>query len=190
MPENEGMLEGGTLTHCLIAGNICGELRNRLRGTPCRVYQSDVKVLAGENYYYPDAVVHCQRIDLNSLFVPDPILIVEVLSDSTRERDMTDKLAAYTALPSLQEYLLVSQQVAHVIHHRRDPEGQWRQHVHIDRDGTGLDGHHPAARRDLRRGLGVIHCRQACRICLLSRHAASWLHETPRLIFNRLRHHR
>jgi Uma2 family endonuclease len=107
-------MAGGTLNHNRITLNIAGLLSGLLDGSPCRPYASDVKVkvktLASEAYYYPDVVVTCDPADTNDQFLENPTTIFEVLSESTERIDRNEKFLAYKNLPSLQEYILVSQQ--------------------------------------------------------------------------------
>ena len=124
-------MTGGTLRHNVITGNLAVELRTHLRNTPCRVFVNEVKVrVAMANaYYYPNLLVHCVRdgetMDLDSDTVEDPVLIVEVLSQSTEAIDRREKLLAYRTLASLAEYALISQDQARVEIHRRRGDIGW-----------------------------------------------------------------
>jgi Uma2 family endonuclease len=85
-----------------------------------------VRVAKTNSYYYPDLLVTCARgaqaIDLNAVTVEDPILVIEVLSTSTEATDRREKLLAYR---SLSEYVLISQDEAHVEIHRRRGDIGW-----------------------------------------------------------------
>lgn len=124
-------MTGTTLRHNIIAGNLFAALRAHLRATPCRVFMADIRVRVekANAHYYPDILVSCgpgvQKIDLQTRAVDDPILIVEVLSNHTEATDRREKLLAYRTLPSLKEYVLVSQNEARVEIHRRLPESGW-----------------------------------------------------------------
>ncbi len=117
-------MAGGTKAHNEVAGNFYGLLRAHLRGTPCRVFIGDVKVHVAwdwrERFYYPDVVVGCEANDADPYAVEQPKLIVEVLSDSTERDDRSDKFYAYRRLPSLEEYVLVAQDVRRVEVYRRE----------------------------------------------------------------------
>ena len=121
-------MTGCTLRHNTIAGNMLVALRAHLRDTPCRAFMNDVRVRAAKtnSYYYPDLLVTCARgaqaIDLNAVTVEDPILVIEVLSTSTEATDRREKLLAYR---SLSEYVLISQDEAHVEIHRRRGDIGW-----------------------------------------------------------------
>jgi len=124
-------MTGGTLRHNTIAGNMLVALRGHLRETPCRVFINDVRVRVekAHSYYYPDLLVTCARgaqaIDLNAVTVDDPVLVIEVLSASTEATDRREKLLAYRSLPSLSEYVLISQDDARVEIHRRRGDIGW-----------------------------------------------------------------
>jgi Uma2 family endonuclease len=121
-------MTGCTLQHNTIAGNMLVALRAHLRDTPCRAFMNDVRVRVAKtnSYYYPDLLVTCARgaqaIDLNAVTVEDPILVIEVLSTSTEATDRREKLLAYR---SLSEYVLISQDEAHVEIHRRRGDIGW-----------------------------------------------------------------
>ena len=109
-------MAGGSLNHARIIRNVDRAFGRKIK-KDCESLTTDVKVRV-ENYrkfYYPDVLVICgepqfyqQRDDT----ITNPILIVEVLSDSTEAKDRGEKFAAYQTLESLQEYILVSQDKA------------------------------------------------------------------------------
>ena len=121
---------GASARHVEIVGNIVRELGNQLRQRPCRVYSTDLRLCvdADHRYTYPDVVVVCgqpQFLDdqLDTLLNPD--LIVEVLSESTRNYDRGDKFQQYRGIPSFREYLLVDQAKAHVERYSKQQDGTW-----------------------------------------------------------------
>jgi Uma2 family endonuclease len=118
---------GSTLAHNRIASNLAGALRVHLKGGPCQVYMSDIKVRveAANAFYYPDLLVVCGTRDLQAVFVDDPCLIVEILSSSTEAVDRREKYAAYQKLPSLREYVLVAQDTMNVEMFRRQQDADW-----------------------------------------------------------------
>jgi Uma2 family endonuclease len=123
-------MAGASREHNIIAGNIIRRLGNRLDGTPCETYPSDMKVLvpATELYTYPDVTVACgepQFLGHHGDVLLNPLVIVEVLPDSTAAYDRGPKFALYQRLESLQEYVLVSQDQARVETYLRQPDGQW-----------------------------------------------------------------
>ena len=113
---------GGTARHNLITSAIASTLRSHLKGASCSVFMSDMKVQTDESFYYPDVMVVCSPVDPGSLYQTQPVLIVEVLSPSTESRDRLEKLVAYQSIPSLKEYLLVSQDKVAVDIYRRDKD--------------------------------------------------------------------
>lgn len=119
---------GASREHTTIAANLVAAIRPGLRGTGCRIASSDMKVrlAEGRRFYYPDVVVSCTARDDE----PDryaetaPVLLVEILSPSTAATDRREKLLAYQAIPSVVDYLLVSQDTETVERFTR-VEGGW-----------------------------------------------------------------
>ena len=120
-------MAGARNVHNVIATNVLGILHARLRGKDCRPYNSDTKIRVRmpthERFYYPDVSVICQENDPNDSFQDAPAVIVEVLSRKTRRTDEGEKKDAYLTIPSLSVYLLVDQDMAAVIAHRRTEQG-------------------------------------------------------------------
>ena len=120
---------GASDRHGLIALNLATALRPHLRGTPCQLFASDMKVrveVADQTaFYYPDLLLSCDPEDRETYFRSRPCLIVEVLSEATERIDRREKLLAYTQIPSLQEYLLLSQDRIAAELYRREAGG-WR----------------------------------------------------------------
>ncbi|MBA3531147.1 MAG: Uma2 family endonuclease [Ardenticatenales bacterium] len=121
---------GASREHNLIVANILGELRQQLKGRPCEVYPSDmrVKVPQSKLYTYPDVVVVCGEPQFEDAHVDtllNPTLLVEVLSDSTESYDRGKKFGYYRTLPSLAEYLLIAQDDYKIEHYVRQPDGKW-----------------------------------------------------------------
>jgi Uma2 family endonuclease len=114
---------GASRQHNGIAMNLGAAVHARLRGGPCRVFMSDMKVrlhiARDDAFYYPDLIVACDPDDRARYYVERPRLIVEVLSDSTERIDRREKLLAYIQIPSLEEYLLLSQERVEVTLYRR-----------------------------------------------------------------------
>jgi Uma2 family endonuclease len=123
-------MSGGTLDHSGLKVSITGELRNLLRGKRCRVFDSDlaVRVLATGLFTYPDASVVCSSAEkdpANRNAITNPRIIVEVLSDSTEAYDRGEKFAHYQRIPSLAEYVLVSQHEPCIEVFRRTAPDKW-----------------------------------------------------------------
>lgn len=107
-------MSGASRNHDRIAGNVFGELRSHLRGKPCEPFTSDVKVKVGNHFFYPDSMVVCDEIEPHQYYSETPVLIVEVLSKSTRRIDETVKRRVYQSIPTLQEYVLIEQDIVDV----------------------------------------------------------------------------
>jgi Uma2 family endonuclease len=142
-------MAGASEIHNLIAGSLFSQLRLHLRINNCRVFMSDMKlsITAADNAtYYPDIMVVCDPTDNDPYVKQQPCLLIEVLSPSTAAIDRREKLLNYQKLPSLQEYVLVSQTEIQVELFRRDPDGGWltqslstSQTLHL----TSIDFHIP-----------------------------------------------
>ncbi len=124
-------MSGGRNVHNQVATNICSVLWNRLRGGPCRAFNSDTKIrlrLPGYvRFYYPDASVICRQNPPDDTFQDEPVLVVEVLSDSSRRTDEGEKREAYLTIPSLNLYLLVEPKEPRVVVMRRTEQGFTRE---------------------------------------------------------------
>lgn len=118
---------GATNAHNRIATNATGELFSQLKGNPCQVFNSDTKIriqsASGTRFYYPDASVVCRPNDDADTFQDAPVVIIEVLSRSTRRTDELEKRDAYLSIDSLKVYLLVEQSAARVVAWRRTETG-------------------------------------------------------------------
>lgn len=122
---------GSSGVHARISMNIAGHLYAEAMRQGCRLYQSDMKlyILGGSSYFYPDVMLVCGHEPHDAYSETAPCLLVEVLSGITADTDRRHKYAAYTALPSLQTYLIVSQDTRHAVEYRRTEDG-WRMHEH------------------------------------------------------------
>lgn len=124
-------MAGATQTHNLITGNVFALLRALARTTKCRAFSSDMQleVIPGKFYAYPDVIYTCDPSDHSErLTLKRPVLLVEVLSDSTESFDLGRKLDEYLKIPSLLYYLIVQQQAYHVrVYERKD--GEWKYSV-------------------------------------------------------------
>jgi Uma2 family endonuclease len=136
-PERHGYLDGevfcmsgGTARHAALQSAATIELGIAHREAPCRVLGTDMRIVAedGIHYVYADATVVCGRMQ----FAPDtkdtlanPSVVVEVLSKSTEAYDRGRKGEGYRKIPSLTDYVLVSQSRPHVEHYQRLDGGEW-----------------------------------------------------------------
>jgi Uma2 family endonuclease len=133
-------MAGGTPNHSLIAANLIFALMMQLKGGPCRVYTSDLRVKVQESglYTYPDVSVVCgpeQLEDEHDDVLLNPTVIIEILSDSREAYDRGRKFEFYRRLASLREYLLVSQHKPLVEQFIRQDNGAWLLH-----EIAGLEG--------------------------------------------------
>ena len=123
-------MAGASRWHNLIVANVIGELRLQLKGRPCTTYPSDMRVKISPTglYTYPDVTVVCgeaQFEDTRQDTLLNPTLIVEVLSESTEAYDRGGKFAHYRKLPTLLEYVLITQTKPHIEHYIRQPDHRW-----------------------------------------------------------------
>lgn len=129
-------MSGGTARHSLISLNIAGEIRQRLKGKPCRAYESNLrlKVAATGLRTYPDASIYCGPLQFDDEdpgveTAVNPTVLFEVLSKSTEAYDRGEKADHYRQIATLRAYVLVSQSAAHVEIYQRQPDGNWLLHV-------------------------------------------------------------
>jgi Uma2 family endonuclease len=124
-------MAGASEYHNLLSGNIFTELKNQLKGTPCRTYIADMKVKVANDFFYPDVMVVCQQDNArDGVYAADqlgtgaanefeyykqsPVIIVEVLSKSTRKFDQTAKRLKYQKISTLEEYVLIEQTIGEI----------------------------------------------------------------------------
>lgn len=123
-------MSGASETHNLVVMNTGARLNLQLAERPCRVYPSDMKVgLPGlRKFFYPDLTVTCDEpefTDENRDVLLNPLVIIEVLSDSTSACDRGKKFQSYQDIPSFQEYILISQEDLLVERFVRQSDGSW-----------------------------------------------------------------
>ncbi|MCG8364595.1 MAG: Uma2 family endonuclease [Pseudanabaenales cyanobacterium] len=123
-------MTGGTPEHNKIASALNALLWFGLRGEPYSVFVTDQRlwISAVDLYTYPDVMAIADPVDLKpgrKDTVTNPLLIAEVLSDSTQSYDRGDKFEAYRTLPTLQEYLLIAQDRYYVEQFVKQSEHQW-----------------------------------------------------------------
>ena len=147
------MMAGGTENHDLIGMNAARTLGNRLAGSSCRVHGSNLKVRSPAGaVMYPDSFVRCGPGQASRTIVDDPVLVVEVLSPTTQQADLTEKRWAYQAIETLQAILFVAADKPRVELVTRGPEGTW-----VSRHFIGLDTTVPLASLDLELPLAELY---------------------------------
>ena len=134
-------MSGGSPRHSIIGANISARIKAEKRGSGCVTFGPDLKVCVDQKRMiaYPDITVVCGKpdfLDAKRDVVKNPILLVEVLSPSTKSYDRGKKATHYRLLPSLQEFLLVEQEPVFIEHHRRMADGTWQ--VIICREADAL----------------------------------------------------
>jgi len=104
---------GASRAHNLLATRLAARLVHHLEDTPCRVFQSDMKLRidTADCFYYPDIMVCCEPVENepDEYYETQAKLVIEILSPSTALRDSSEKRLNYQTLPSLQEYILLPQ---------------------------------------------------------------------------------
>jgi Uma2 family endonuclease len=104
-------ISGGTYAHEMIAGNILMELGARLRGSHCTPLGQGMKIEVAGRIRYPDALVVCSPVGRKATVIKDPVVVFEVLSDSTAHIDQFEKLREYTAASSIRRYVILGQDI-------------------------------------------------------------------------------
>ena len=124
-------MAGGTARHSDVAVNLIRELGNALKGTSCKVGDSDLRVRSPRSgrYHYPDVSVTCDPRQFDppdgEVTLVNPQVLIEVLSQSTEATDRGDKFREYIAIESLKEYVLVAQDQPLVQTFHRNADGGW-----------------------------------------------------------------
>lgn len=139
-------MAGGTPEHAAIAVNVSTLLSTALRGRPCRVFSSDlrIRIQATGLGTYPDVSVVCGQLELDPedpdrTTVVNPSLIVEVLSPSTETYDRGEKLSHYKRIPSLREIVLIAYDEHRLEIWRRDGD-RWNLTVRCGAESAPLQG--------------------------------------------------
>lgn len=121
-------MTGGTAAHSAIQRNLAISLGGRLRGKPCQFYGSDLKIEVAGRIRYPDGFVTCSPVANSAKVVEDPIVIFEILSESTSSTDRIVKNREYEAAPSVRRYVILEQdRIAATVFARAG--GDWAGHV-------------------------------------------------------------
>ena len=127
-------MTGAALPHNRLALNVAARLLTGAGDGPCHVYMEGAKLRVGDDVFYPDVMVVCDRTGEDDAMAYAPCLLVEVLSPSTARRDRTTKRTKYQAIPSLRAYVVVSRQGRHVERHWRDAaDTAWQSEEIADR---------------------------------------------------------
>jgi Uma2 family endonuclease len=129
--ENEVFaMAGASRRHALIITNLTRRLAEQLDDSKCEVYPNDMRVRVSPTglYTYPDIVIACDDPKFEDKQVDTlltPTVLIEVLSDSTKDYDRGDKWKHYRQIESLQHYLLVAQDAMEIEQYSRQDDGNW-----------------------------------------------------------------
>ncbi|HEY0544149.1 MAG TPA: Uma2 family endonuclease [Pyrinomonadaceae bacterium] len=123
-------MSGASRRHALIVTNLVADLGRQLKKLPATVYSSALRVKVNPTglYTYPDVIAMCgeaQFSDEQKDTLINPNIIIEVLSESTKDYDRGGKFEQYRTLESFKEYVLVAQDKPHVEHFVRQPDNRW-----------------------------------------------------------------
>ena len=133
-------MAGARNSHNRIASNALGSLYSQLRGSPCEAFNSDAKIRIQRSkdlrYYYPDASVICESNPEDDSFQENPVIVVEVISESTRRIDEGEKREAYLSIPSLSTYLLIEQDAPVIQIWQRQSNGSFERTVASELDAV------------------------------------------------------
>jgi len=125
---------GASDRHGLLSMSLSLLLGAKARAKKCQLFIADMKVhlrISGKDiFYYPDLLLSCDSTDRASHYRTAPCLIIEVLSDTTERIDRREKMLAYQTLPSLEEYVLVSQDTSQIEIYRR--RADWQPEIHTE----------------------------------------------------------
>jgi len=118
-------MAGASKNHERISGNFYSEIRQHLKNSACEPFGSDMKLRTPMGTYrYPDCMVVCDDKADNEYYADSPVIIVEVISRSTRKTDEQIKRLEYINIPTLKEYVLVEQDFVDITVYRLSDD--WR----------------------------------------------------------------
>lgn len=131
-------MNGVSVAHARIARELTIAVGGHLRGGPCELFSADLKLMIRSDtddiFYYPDMMVACDREHWGPNFVPNPKLVAEILSPSTRHIDLREKAMAYRRITSLEEYVVLAQDDHQVTVYRRVEK--WRPQSYSGKKAT------------------------------------------------------
>jgi Uma2 family endonuclease len=134
-------MAGGSERHNIIVANLIISIGLQLKSRPCRVYPSDLKVRVpnSSKFFYPDVSVVCGETrfaDDHKDVILNPVLIAEVLSDSTAGYDRGKKFISYQQIASLKEFIFVAQDEILVEKYTRQSDDSWVYTKVTDKEGV------------------------------------------------------
>jgi Uma2 family endonuclease len=124
-------MSGAKIAHNKIQINCIVDIANKLKGKKCQPFGSDLRIHVQKNtlYTYPDISIICGEIEtVDDTFdtATNPSVIIEILSESTRDYDKGGKFTLYRAIDTLQEYILIDSETVMVEKFIRNPDGSWQ----------------------------------------------------------------
>ncbi len=123
------------MTHNRIINNIGFKIDNHLANSRCETFTENVKLRSdAQTFYYPDIFVACDEQPESEYYREEPVLIVEVISPTTERIDRTEMLTVYKNIPSVKEYLIVSQEKMLVEVHRKLADETWQTEIYDEID--------------------------------------------------------
>ncbi len=136
-------MSGSKIPHNIIAGNVYGELKQRLKGKSCRPFNSDQRIYIPQNtlFTYPDISIICgEVITLNNddWNVLNPSVIIEVLSPGTKDYDRGGKFKLYRDIETLKEFILVDAEIVSIEAFRINDSGYWELEEYKSTEATLL----------------------------------------------------
>ena len=127
-------MSGGSTNHARLQQNISSELYNRLQGSGCEAFGSDLRLrVSARLYTYPDISVVCGKLrvaDGHKDILLNPIVVFEILSPSTEKYDRGVKFQHYRTIDSLKDYVLIDQDQVRIEHYSRQTDNTWTLHDH------------------------------------------------------------
>lgn len=132
------LMSGASPEHAQIESNVIRSLGNQLEDRDCSVLASSIriKVPATSPYRYADITVVCGKAEYEKIeglkVLVNPIVLIEVLSDSTEKFDRTKKFSFYQSIPSFKEYLLIDQNEPCITQWVKQEDGDWQPHEVTD----------------------------------------------------------
>lgn len=138
-------MAGAGINHNRIAMNLFSSIAPLLKAKGCEMFSSDQRITtpSHDSYMYPDATIICGKAqveDKKSDTLLNPIVIIEILSPSTRSIDKQRKFFFYKEIPSLREYIMIDSQKRQLIISRKQANESW-QLEDIREQEAGLDIH-------------------------------------------------
>lgn len=134
-------MAGASPEHNLILSNLITLAGTFLKGRPCNIYPSDLRVYvpSRESYFYPDASIICGTLDLSDDIkdtVKNPVIIFEILSPSTEDYDLGRKFFFYMPIETLKEYVTIDSVRSHIRIGKKQVDGAWKfeEYFHADEE--------------------------------------------------------